>query len=50
MSKLRLKETLYNQCANFIENRFQIIQNTINDIQHSLTSETKSSAGWGNHY
>ena len=45
MSKLRLKETLYNQCANFIENRFQIIQNTINDIQHSLTSETKSSAG-----
>lgn len=45
MNDLKLKETLYNHCSNFIENRFQTIQNTINEIQVSLTSETKSSAG-----
>ncbi|PKQ45032.1 3-oxoacyl-ACP synthase [Confluentibacter flavum] len=45
MSNLKLKAALYNQCLNFIENRFQTIQNTINDIQKSLLSETKSSAG-----
>lgn len=42
---LETKENLYSQCLNFVENRFQIIQNTINEIQESLTSETKSSAG-----
>ncbi|MGE5944767.1 MAG: 3-oxoacyl-ACP synthase, partial [Flavobacteriales bacterium] len=45
MSDLKLKETLYKYCSNFIETRFQTIQNTINEIQESLTSETKSSAG-----
>lgn len=42
---LQTKANLYSQCLNFVENRFQIIQNTINEIQESLTSETKSSAG-----
>ncbi|MFI1770688.1 3-oxoacyl-ACP synthase [Thalassobellus citreus] len=42
---MSIKEELYNQCLEFIDNRFQIIQNTINNIQKSLTSETKSSAG-----
>ena len=40
-----LKQNLYNQCQEFIDNRFETIQNTIKDIQKSLLSETKSSAG-----
>lgn len=40
-----IRENLHQQCVEFVENRFQTIQNTINDIQESLTSETKSSAG-----
>ncbi|WP_047548997.1 3-oxoacyl-ACP synthase [Psychroserpens sp. Hel_I_66] len=40
-----IKQELYDQCSSFIANRFQTIQNTINEIQESLTSETKSSAG-----
>ena len=39
------KQDLYNQCLSFVDNRLQTIQNTINEIQESLTSETKSSAG-----
>jgi len=39
------KEQLYTVCLEFVENRFQTIQNTINEIQESLTSETKSTAG-----
>jgi len=42
---MNVKQELYNQCLQFINNRFDTIQNTINDIQKSLTSETKSSAG-----
>lgn len=42
---MNTKQELYNQCLEFVENRFQTIQNTINDIQKSLLSETKSSAG-----
>ncbi len=42
---MNIKKSLYNQCFNFIEARFQTVQNTINEIQISLTSETKSSAG-----
>lgn len=42
---INIKERLYLQCVDFVENRFQTIQNTINEIQESLTSETKSSAG-----
>ncbi|WP_372757069.1 3-oxoacyl-ACP synthase [Mariniflexile sp.] len=44
-SSLKIKESLYLQCLEFVENRFDTIQNTINEIQESLTSETKSSAG-----
>lgn len=40
-----IKQDLYNQCQFFIDNRFHKIQHTINEIQESLTSETKSSAG-----
>ncbi|MFI0429643.1 3-oxoacyl-ACP synthase [Mariniflexile sp. HMF6888] len=44
-SSLEIKKQLYAQCFDFVENRFNTIQNTINEIQESLTSETKSSAG-----
>lgn len=40
-----IKENLHLQCANFVENRFRTIQNTIKEIQESLETETKSSAG-----
>ncbi|MDX1270210.1 3-oxoacyl-ACP synthase [Bizionia paragorgiae] len=39
------KIALYDLCADFIETKRQTIQHTIVEIQHSLTSETKSSAG-----
>lgn len=42
---MNIKEALYNQCIEFVDNRFQVIQKAINDIQKSLTNETKSSAG-----
>ena len=42
---MELKKQLYNLCHDFVENRRRIVQNTINEIQESLTSETKSSAG-----
>jgi hypothetical protein len=42
---VNIKQELYNQCLEFIEGRRNTIQNTINDIQESLGSETKSSAG-----
>ncbi len=42
---LETKQILYGQCVDFVENRFNTIQNTISEIQESLTSETKSSAG-----
>ena len=44
-SKLELKKELYNQCSDFIEHRLLAIKSTINDIQESLDSETKSSVG-----
>jgi transcription elongation GreA/GreB family factor len=44
-SNIETKENLYLQCVHFVEKRFNTIQNTINEIQESLTSETKSSAG-----
>jgi len=40
-----LKSELYTQCVAFVNNRLKAIQNTIDEIQESLTSETKSSAG-----
>jgi transcription elongation GreA/GreB family factor len=45
ISNSKLKQYLYALCLLFVENRFSIIQKTINEIQESLTSETKSSAG-----
>ncbi|WNH08736.1 3-oxoacyl-ACP synthase [Thalassobellus suaedae] len=42
---MNVKQELYNQCIQFIENRFQTIKKAISEIQESLTSETKSSAG-----
>ena len=42
---MTIKQSLYNQCNDYIENRFKTIQNTIAEIQESLLSETKSSAG-----
>lgn len=44
-SDLKLKQVLYQLCSDSIEHRFQTIQNTIADIQKSLLSETKSTAG-----
>ena len=41
----KVKKNLHLQCINFVENRFQTIQNTIKEIQESLGTETKSSAG-----
>ena len=42
---MNIKQALYNQCFQFIENRLLTVQNTISEIQESLLSETKSSAG-----
>ncbi|MUU79172.1 3-oxoacyl-ACP synthase [Winogradskyella endarachnes] len=42
---MNIKQQLHNQCQDFLNNRLEVIQNTISDIQVSLTSETKSSAG-----
>ncbi len=44
-SNIKIKEFLYNQCSVFVENRLQSVKNTIVEIQESLLSETKSSAG-----
>ena len=44
-NKNTIKENLYNQCFEFIENRLLTVQKTISEIQESFTSETKSSAG-----
>ncbi len=45
MKDFSIKEELYNQCLAFIDNRLITVQNTMHDIQKSLLSETKSSAG-----
>ena len=42
---MNIKQQLYNACLEFVEGRLKTIQNTISEIQESLTSETKSSAG-----
>lgn len=41
----KLKQELYAQCQSFTDARLQAITKTITEIQESLTSETKSSAG-----
>ncbi|MHA7056731.1 GreA/GreB family elongation factor [Aquimarina sp. M1] len=40
-----LKVVLYNHCKQFVQNRFDRIENRIASIQESLSSETKSTAG-----
>jgi len=40
-----LKETLHKQCLEFVENRFRTINNSIDEVQSALMSETKSTAG-----
>ena len=42
---MSIKQQLYNQCLEFVDNRLLTIKNTIRGIQESLLSETKSSAG-----
>ncbi len=42
---MKLKQRLFKLCVEYTENRLQTIQNTIAEIQESLLSETKSSAG-----
>ena len=42
---MNLKQKLYQYCEVSIEERLQTIQKTIEEIQKSLQSETKSSAG-----
>jgi transcription elongation GreA/GreB family factor len=40
-----VKQLLYQQCETFVNQRFQSIQQKIKEIQESLLSETKSTAG-----
>ncbi|APX98974.1 hypothetical protein CLV86_1921 [Lacinutrix venerupis] len=42
---MTVKEKLYNLCLNAIDNRLLTVKATMNEIQESLLSETKSSAG-----
>lgn len=42
---MSLKQDLYTQCQQLVDNRYQVIQKQITDLQQSLSSETKSSAG-----
>ncbi|WP_299129150.1 3-oxoacyl-ACP synthase [uncultured Winogradskyella sp.] len=42
---MNLKETLYNYCQEMLNERLQVIQTAISDIQNALLSETKSTAG-----
>lgn len=41
----QIKEELLHQCQNYVKQRLNRIQHTITDIEESLSSETKSSAG-----
>ncbi len=43
--KTALKQELYRNCKVFIDNRLLTVKNSIKDIEQSLQSETKSSAG-----
>ncbi|AUC74626.1 3-oxoacyl-ACP synthase [Olleya sp. Bg11-27] len=40
-----IKQVLHSKCVQFTKNRLDTINKTINELQESLTSETKSSAG-----
>lgn len=41
----KLKQELYNQCINFVQNKRSNIQRIIDEIHTSMTSESKSTAG-----
>ncbi|WP_025743668.1 GreA/GreB family elongation factor [Aquimarina pacifica] len=45
MNSKKTKEDLLQQCQNYVDQRRNRVQDIILDIQESLTSETKSSAG-----
>jgi len=45
MSRYQIKEELLNHCDNYVALRLDRIKQTIADIQESLKSETKSTAG-----
>ncbi len=40
-----IKHELLEHCKNYVNERLQRVQNLVSDIQQSLTSETKSTAG-----
>lgn len=42
---MTIKEKLYNLCLESIDNRLLTVKSTMDEIQESLLSETKSSAG-----
>jgi len=42
---MTIKENLYSFCVAFIDNRLLTVKTTMDEIQDSLLSETKSSAG-----
>jgi len=42
---MTIKEKLYNLCLEFIDKRLLTVKSTMDEIQESLLSETKSSAG-----
>lgn len=42
---MKIKQELYKYCETILSHRLKTIQNSIIDIQQSLLSETKSSAG-----
>lgn len=44
-NKLELKQQLYLECEQFCNNRLKNVQKIIDELQDSLISETKSSAG-----
>lgn len=44
-TELEIKSVLYQKCIDFVEQRLKRVLNSIKEIQESLTSETKSSAG-----
>ncbi|RNC88108.1 MAG: 3-oxoacyl-ACP synthase [Winogradskyella sp.] len=42
---MELKNQLYNQCQDILNQRLKVIQKTIANVQNALQSETKSTAG-----
>ena len=45
IKKNKLKQQIFDKCSDYVESRFSTVQSSIEEIQESLTSETKSSAG-----